>query len=232
MRTKIFALSAALLLALLVLNAPVSFAQQGSAASKKGTGFMNVAQVFVRLANVLDNVKSLPNVLVDFINTLCAVTLSKEAITDLCTFPCGFLEMEIFVMIAAMIAEFIGVIIGFIVWGLITVFTLGLGIFAGFFVFCIVVIIATIIGAVIGVIIAGALDEAIGLSGMCGGICSSIYFALTPLWQLLSKIIAPILEAVSMVFPLFDMAIDNLMSLIAKPCVGFLDLALRELYRA
>jgi hypothetical protein len=228
MRTKIFALSAALLLALLVLNAPVSYAQQGSAASEKGTGFMNVAQVFVRLANVLDNVKSLPNVAVDFINALCAVTLSKEAITDLCTFPCGFLEMGI-IMYAAI---FIGLIPSFIILLISMFLPLGIGMLWGFPVYVIMFVGLSLIGMIIGIIIAGRLDEAIGLSGMCGGICSSIYFALTPLWQLLSKIIAPILEVVSMVFPLFDMAIDNFMSLIAKPCVGFSDLCLRELYRA
>ena len=224
MKTKAFASGAALLLTLLVLNAPVSTAQKGSAASKKGTGFMDVAQVFARLANVLDNVKSLPNALVDYINALCAVTLSEQAINNLFASYCGCLEMYIVEIIVnsitiyivgpvLLISLFLPPVIG-LLWGIpviILIFTIALS---------------------IGAIVVGSLDSAIGLSSMCGGICSSIYFALTPLWQLLSKIVEPILGIVSMVFPLFDMAIDNLMSLIAKPCIGFSDLSLRELYRA
>jgi hypothetical protein len=224
MKTKAFAFGAALLLTLLVLNAPVSTAQKGSATSKKGTGFLDIAQVFARLANVLDNVKSLPNVAVDYINALCAVTLSEEAINNLFASYCGCLEMYIVIMIVnsitlsivvpvLLISLFLPPVIG-LLWGI-----------------PVIILIYAIVPS-IGAIIAGSLDSAIGLSSMCGGICSSIYFALTPLWQLLSKIVEPILGIVSMVFPLFDMAIDNLMSLIAKPCIGFSDLSLRELYRA
>jgi phage-related protein len=232
MKTKAFASGAALLLTLLVLNAPVSTAQKGSAASKKGTGFMDVAQVFARLANVLDNVKSLPNALVDYINALCAVTLSEQAINNLFASYCGCLEMIIVIRIVLYIAEIIGSIIGMIALFISFFLPPVIGLLWGFPVCVLILGISAMAGAVIGLIIAGSLDSAMGLSSMCGGICSSIYFALTPLWQLLSKIVEPILGIVSMVFPLFDMAIDNFMSLIAKPCIGFSDLSLRELYRA
>jgi len=229
---RIFALSAALLLALLVLNAPVSTAQKGPAASEKGAEFLDIAQVLARLASVLDNVKSLPNVAVDFINALCAVTLSEEAITNLFATCCGCLEMSIVLVIVLVIAGIIVWIIDYTVLFISAFLPPVIGLLWGIPVTFLILEISAMGGAMIVPIIAEMIDSTIGLSSMCGGMCSSIYFALTPLWQLFSRILEPVLGLVSMVFPVVDMAIDASMNLMIRPCIDFLDLALRELYRA
>jgi len=226
MKAKIFAIGAAALLALLVLNAPISTAQQDAVTAERSAEFSDIAKVVTRLANVLDNVKSLPYLFADIINALCGATLSEGAMSALFTGFCGVIEMSLGSTICAMPVAVVGLLLLFFSYFCPPV----IGLLWGIPVLMIIRIIAAFIGATIGPIAAEAVDSAIGLSEMCGGICTSVYFALTPLWDLCSMIVEPIVEIISVVFPLIDSGIDAFMSLVLEPLTNYGDAMLRELY--
>ncbi len=222
MKAKIFAIGATVLLALLVLNTPIITAQQDVVTAGRSAEFSDIASVITRLANVLDNVKSLPYLFADTINALCGATLSEGTMNALFTGFCGMIEVFLGIIFSWMPAAVVSLLLLYCS----VFFPPLIGLLWGIPVFMLIMC----IGASIGVIVAGTVDDAIGLSEMCGGICTSVYFALTPLWELCSTIVEPILEIISMVFPLIDAAIDAFMGLVLEPCTNFGDAMLRALY--
>ena len=78
------------------------------------TDFSTLAAMLARVAHVLDNVASLPDMIYDYIEALFAVTLSEETITSMFTFVSAFIEYIIIMFVITIPVTIITMIIGYI----------------------------------------------------------------------------------------------------------------------
>ena len=200
--------------------------------------FTMLAKVFARAAYILDNVASLPDMAYDFTEAIFAVTLSEDAITALFTTVIAVVELIIGWFIFGIPVYFLvdipAVIIGMIVVFLSAFLPPIIGLIWGFPACILIVWVGLLISLLISLLIAiipvEMLDNAIGLSGLIGGVLSRIYFALTLLWKILYKFIGPIIRLLRKINPIINKGIDAALGLLGEPIADFGDRFLKEVY--
>jgi hypothetical protein len=189
--------------------------------------------------------------ILDWVEALFAVTLSEETVTSLFTgiivvmesftvFELGLIPLiiveaivDFVLMLLLIIPEIILFIVGAIA-GLLTVLIppwllVGLGVFALIAILPMMLIMFIPLMAV-GILfgygelkITEKIDDAIGLSDKIGGILSKIYFKLSFLWNILYKIIGPIIG-------FSNKTLDMAFTLILEPLLGYLNGFFKDIY--